>query len=313
MSRDIKKVVVIGTGVIGASWCAFFLAKGLDVIATDIAPTAKIALDAYIREAWPALEELGLSPGASLDRLIFTTSLDTALASADWVQECGPERLDFKQDLYRNMDAFLAPDVIIASSSSGLTMTDIQAKCEKHPERCVIGHPFNPPHIIPLVEIVGGAKTSEETIARAMSFYAALGKKPIRIFKALPGHVANRLQAAVYKEMLYLIEQGVLSVEDADVAVSYGPGLRWGVMGQSLQWHLGGGAGGIAHFMEHLMPPLQGLMKDLREPTVDDALKQKIVAGVQAQVKGRSVDELAVAENKVIIGALALRKKVGLA
>jgi 3-hydroxyacyl-CoA dehydrogenase len=313
MSRDIKKVVVIGTGVIGASWCAFFLAKGLDVIATDIAPTAKIALDAYIKEAWPALEELGLSPGASLDRLIFTTSLDTALASADWVQECGPERLDFKQDLYRNMDAFLAPDVIIASSSSGLTMTDIQAKCEKHPERCVIGHPFNPPHIIPLVEVVGGAKTSEETIARAMSFYAALGKKPIRIFKALPGHVANRLQAAVYKEMLYLIEQGVLSVEDADVAVSYGPGLRWGVMGQSLQWHLGGGAGGIGHFMEHLMLPLQGLMKDLREPTVDDALKQKIVAGVQAQVKGRSVDELADAENKVIIGALALRRKVGLA
>jgi carnitine 3-dehydrogenase len=313
MSREIKKIVVIGTGVIGASWCAFYLAKGLDVVATDIAPNAKASLDGYIKAAWPALTELGLSPGASLDRLTFTSSLDTALADADLVQECGPERLDFKQDLYRHMDQVLPPEVIVASSSSGLTMTDIQAKCEKHPERCVIGHPFNPPHIIPLVEVVGGALTSEDTIARAMEFYASLGKKPIRIFKALPGHVANRLQAAVYKEMLYLIEQGVLSVEDADVAVSYGPGLRWGVMGQSLQWHLGGGAGGINHFMEHLMIPLQGLMNALGEPNVDDALKMKVIAGVQAQLKGRSVDELADAENLVIIGALALRRKAGLA
>jgi carnitine 3-dehydrogenase len=313
MTREIKKVVVIGTGVIGASWCAFFLAKGLDVVATDIAPDAKASLDAYIKAAWPALEELGLSAGASLDRLTFTNSLDIALTDADLVQECGPERLDFKQDLYRHLDQILPPDVIIASSSSGLTMTGIQAKCERHPERCVIGHPFNPPHIVPLVEVVGGTQTSEETITRAMAFYAALDKKPIRIFKALPGHVANRLQAALYKEMLYLIQQGVLSVEDADVAVSYGPGLRWGVMGQSLQWHLGGGVGGIGHFMDHLMVPLQGLMKDLREPTVDDALKQKVVAGVMSQLKGRSVDELADAENRVIIGALALRRKVGLA
>ena len=313
MSKEIRKVVVIGTGVIGASWCAFYLAKGLDVVATDIAPTAKASLDAYIKDAWPALEELGLSPGASLNRLSFTSDLDAALAGVDLVQECGPERLDFKQDLYRHMDQILPANVIVASSSSGLTMTDIQAKCENHPERCVIGHPFNPPHIIPLVEVVGGAKTSEETIARAMAFYGALGKKPVRLFKALPGHVANRLQAALYKEMLYLIEQGVLSVEDADVAVSYGPGLRWGVMGQSLQWHLGGGAGGIDHFMEHLMPPLQGIMKSLGEPDVDDALKKDVIAGVRAQLKGRSVEELANAENRVIIGALALRKKVGLA
>ena len=224
MSRGIKKIVVIGTDVIAASWCAFYLAKGLDVVATDIAPTAKASLDAYIQAAWPALKELGLSPGASLDRLTFTSVLDDALAGADLIQECGLERLDFKQDLYRHMDQQLPPDVIIASSSSDLTMTDIQAKCESHPERCVVGHPFNPPHIVPLVEVVGGARTSEETIARAMAFYAALGKKPIRVFKAFPGHVANRLQAAVYKEMLYLIQMGVLSVEDADMAASYGPG-----------------------------------------------------------------------------------------
>src|SRR5579859_5552866 len=313
MSKQIKKVVVIGTGVIGASWSAFYLAKGLDVVATDIAPNAKASLDAYIKSAWPFLQGLGLSPGASLDRLSFTSSLDDALKDVDLVQENGPERLDFKQDLYRHMDQILPPHVIIASSSSGLTMTGIQAKCEKHPERCVIGHPFNPPHIIPLVEVVGGEQTSEQTIERAMAFYAALGKKPIRLYKALPGHVANRLQAALYKEMLYLIQQGVLSVEDADVAVCYGPGLRWGVMGQSLQWHLGGGAGGIDHFMEHLMPPLEGMMNDLRAPDVNEALKKKVIAGVRTQAGARSVEELADAENRVILGALALRQKVGLA
>jgi len=313
MSNGIKKVVVVGTGVIGASWCAFFLAQGLDVVATDISSTAEASLDAYVNAAWPALQELGLAPGASLDRLSFTNNLDVALADADLVQECGPERLPFKQELYRHMDTVLPPDVIIASSSSGLTMTDIQATCERHPERCVIGHPFNPPHIIPLVEVVGGAKTSEETIARAMAFYESLGKKPIRIFKALPGHVANRLQAAVYREMLHLIQQDVLSVEDADIAVSYGPGLRWGVMGQSLQWHLGGGEGGIDHFMDHLMNPLQFLMNDLGEPDVNDALKKKIIAGVRKQAAGRSVEELADAENRVINGALALRRKLGLA
>jgi 3-hydroxyacyl-CoA dehydrogenase len=145
-----------------------------------------------------------------------------------------------------------------------------------------------------------------------MAFYASLSKKPIRLYKALPGHVANRFQAALYKEMLYLIQQGVLSVEDADAAVCYGPGLRWGVMGQSLQWHLGGGAGGIDHFMEHLMPPLEAMMKDLRAPDIDDGLKKKVIAGVRTQAQGRSVDELADAENRVILGALALRRQLGL-
>jgi 3-hydroxyacyl-CoA dehydrogenase len=187
MSRAVKKVVVIGAGVIGASWCAFFLAKGLDVVATDIAPTAEASLYAYLKAVWPALQELGLSCGASLDRLTFTTSLDTALIDADLVQECGPERLDFKQDLYRYLDQILSPDIIIASSSSGLTMTDIQAKCESFPERCVIGHPFNPPHVIPLVEVVGGAKTSDETIARAMKFYALLGKNTYSYLQGIPG------------------------------------------------------------------------------------------------------------------------------
>ena len=169
----------------------------------------------------------------------------------------------------------------------------------------------NPPHIVPLVEVVGGAKTSEETIERAMSFYASIGKKPIRLHKAIPGHAANRLQAAIYKEILSLIQQGVLDVADADIAVSYGPGVRWGVMGQTLQWHLGGGAGGIRHYMEHLMPALEGMMKDLKMPDISPALKQTVIEGALKEANGKSVEQLANEENDVMLGLLALRAKAG--
>src|SRR5207249_5826648 len=177
----------------------------------------------------------------------------------------------------------------------------MQSACQ-HPQRVLVGHPFNPPHIIPLVEVVGGAKTSPEAIEQAMRFYASIGKKPIHLRKELPGHVANRLQAALYREMLYLIEQGVLSVEDMDAAVCYGPGLRWGVMGQSLQWHLGGGAGGIKHFMDHLMDPLQGMMKTLGTPNITTEPTQTIVDGVMREAGDKSVDQLAQDENRVLIG-----------
>jgi 3-hydroxyacyl-CoA dehydrogenase len=204
------------------------------------------------------------------------------------------------------MDEATPADSIIASSSSGITPSVMQSGC-KRPERVLVGHPFNPPHIVPLVEVVGGAKTSPEAIRQAMEFYASLGKKPIHLRKELPGHVANRLQAALYREMLYLIEQGVLSVEEADDAVCYGPGLRWGVMGQSLQWHLGGGAGGIKHFMDHLMDPLQGMMKVLGTPQITPVLKQTIIEGVMREAGNRSVEELAHEENEVLVGLLKLR------
>jgi 3-hydroxyacyl-CoA dehydrogenase len=177
----------------------------------------------------------------------------------------------------------------------------------KHPERILVGHPFNPPHIIPLVEVVGGQKTSPEAIQRAIAFYASIGKKPILLHKELPGHVANRLQAALYKEVTYLIQQGVLSVADADDAVSYGPGLRWGVMGPSLQWHVGGGAGGIKHFMDHLMDPLVGLMKTLGTPDVTPELKKTIAEGILRIAGNRSVEQLAHEENEALVGLLNLR------
>jgi 3-hydroxyacyl-CoA dehydrogenase len=203
--------------------------------------------------------------------------------------ENAPERPDFKIKLFAAMDDATPADSFIASSSSSLTMSVIQSKCLR-PERCLLGHPFNPPHIIPLVEVVGGAKTSPEAIQRAMAFYASIGKKPILLHKEVPGHVGNRLQSARYREVMYLIEQGVVSVADADDAVSWGPGLRWGVMGPSLQWHVGGGAGGIKHFMDHPMDPMTtGLFKVLGAPAVTPDLKQTITEGVLQEAGNRSV------------------------
>jgi carnitine 3-dehydrogenase len=310
-NREIKNIVIVGTGVIGASWAAYYLSRGFSVIATDPAPNAEANLRKYVDEAWKTLGKNGISSSASRERLTFEPKMAQALAKADFVQENAPERPDFKAKLFAEMDDATPPDAILASSSSGITMDIIQSQA-KRPERCVIGHPFNPPHVIPLVEVVGGAKTSPQTIEKAMAFYSSIGKKPIRLFKALPGHVANRLQAALYKEVLYLIEQGVLSVEDADAAVSYGPGPRWGVMGPSLQWHLGGGPGGINHFMEHLMGPLEGMMKALGNPAITPELKQTVTDGVMRMAANRSVEQLAEEENEVLTGLLSRRASVGL-
>ena len=307
-NKPIRRIAIVGTGVIGASWAAEYLARGFDVVATDPAPNAEANLRKYVDEAWKDLTSVGLSKGASRDRLTFTTDMKKALSQADLVQENGPERPDFKMKLYADMDEVTPVDSLLASSSSGITPSVIQSKC-RHPERVVIGHPFNPPHIVPLVEVVGGSKTAPEAVQQAIAFYGSIGKKPIHVKKELPGHVANRFQAALYREMLYIIEQGILSVEDTDAAVSYGPGLRWGVMGQSLQWHLGGGAGGIKHFMDHLMDPLAGMMRVLGTPNITPELKQEVVDGVTREAGNRSVDQLAQAENEVIIGLLRLRSQ----
>ncbi|EHP43400.1 3-hydroxyacyl-CoA dehydrogenase [Cupriavidus basilensis OR16] len=307
MSKPIKRVTIIGTGVIGASWAALFLAKGLEVVATDIAPDAKKKLDDFISAAWPALEQLGLASGAAPSKLEFTDNLDAALAGSDLIQENGPERIDFKKDLYRRLDEALAQDVIIASSSSGLTMSEIQSACPNHPERCVIGHPFNPPHLIPLVEIVGGAKTSEETIERVSAFYRGLGKRTIRLRKEVPGHVANRLQAALFREMIHLIAEGVVSVADADTAVCWGPGLRWGAMGPTLLFHLAGGQGGIDHFFDQFTVPMNGWWKVLGSPQIDANVRKAVVAGVLDEAGKRSLDDLTAQRDRVLLGLLALR------
>jgi 3-hydroxyacyl-CoA dehydrogenase len=306
--RPVNRVAIVGTGTIGASWATHYLAHAFDVVATDPAPGAEDALHAYVDSAWHGAETLGLAPGASRDRLSFTADMREAVADADFVQENAPERPDFKAKLFADIDEATPADAIIASSSSGIPMSVIQADC-RHPERTVIGHPFNPPHVIPLVEVVGGAKTAPETIEDAISFYASIGKKPIHLRKELPGHVANRLQAALYREVAYLIDEGVLDVAAADDAVSWGPGLRWGVMGPSLLWHLGGGEGGIQHFMDHLMDPLVAMWAALGNPEMTPELKQKIVDGVTEEANGHSVDELAEQRDDMLFGLLAVRDK----
>ena len=308
LHKQVRRIAIIGTGVIGASWAAQYLARGYDVIATNPDSKAESKLRNYIDAAWKELTIIGLVPGAMRDRLTFTSNMNEALSNADFVQENAPERPDFKIKLFAEMDDVTPPDSIIASSSSGITMSVIQSGC-KHPERCVIGHPFNPPHIIPLVEVVGGNKTSPEAVQQAIAFYASIGKKPIYLRKELPGHAANRLQSALYREIVYLVEQGVLSVEDADAAVSWGPGLRWGVMGPNLLWHIGGGEGGIHHFMEHLMDPLAVMMKNLGNPEVTTELKQTIIKGVIQEAGNRSVEQLAQEENEILLQLINLRIK----
>jgi 3-hydroxyacyl-CoA dehydrogenase len=308
-NNPIRRVAIIGTGVIGASWAALFLAKGLDVVATDIAPDAEEGLQRFIGAAWPMLERLGLSPGASRSKLTFTRDVAEAVRGADLVQENGPERIDFKTRLYAQLDELLPSNVIIASSSSGLTMSEIQSGCHSHPERCVIGHPFNPPHLIPLVEIVGGAKTSEDTIQRVTQFYAALGKRPVRLYKELSGHVANRLQAAIIREAYYLVSEGVLSAADVDTALSWGPGLRWGIMGNMLLNHLGGGQGGIEHFLQQFTGPLSAWWNALGQPVLTPEVQKKLIESVHAEVGTRSIGELAAERDEMLLGLIELRTK----
>ena len=308
-SKPIRRVAIIGTGVIGASWTALFLSKGLEVAATDIAPNAEAALRQFVETAWPALERLGLSPGASLSNLKFTAVLAQAVAGVDLVQENGPERIDFKQKLYGQFDELLPPDVIIASSSSGLKMSDIQMGAPSHPERCVIGHPFNPPHLVPLVEIVGGTRTSQTTIQRADEFYTSIGQRTVRLNKEMPGHVANRLQAALAREVYYLVAEGVLSAADVDTALCWGPGLRWGIMGNMLLNHLGGGPGGIEHFFQQFTAPMTAWWKTLGSPVLTLDVQKKLIDSVHAEVGSRSIGELEAQRDEILLGLIELRRK----
>jgi len=308
-TKPIRRIAIIGTGVIGASWASLFLAKGLQVVATDPAPNAEASLRKFVETAWPALKRLGLSAGASQSNLKFTADLAQAVAGVDLVQENGPERIDFKQKLYGQLDELLPPDVIIASSSSGLTMSEIQKGASTHPERCVIGHPFNPPHLIPLTEIVGGAKTSESTIRRVAEFYTSIGQKTVRVNKELPGHVANRLQSALAREVYYLVAEGVVSAADVDTALSWGPGLRWGIMGNMLLNHLGGGPGGIEHFFQQFSGPMTAWWKTLGSPVLTPEVQKKLIDGVHAEVGSRTIAELEAERDEVLLGLLELRNK----
>ena len=300
---------VVGTGVIGASWAAHFLAHGHDVVATDPAPGAEERLRADVAAHWPVLQPV---EGASPERLTFTADPAAAVADADFVQENGPEREDVKHALYAVLDEAARPDVVLASSSSGMLPSVIARGCPQHPERVVIGHPFNPPHLIPLVEVVPGEKTSEAAVERASAFYAAVGKKPIRLRHEVPGHVANRLQAALWQEAYSLVERGVATVADIDAAIANGPGLRWAVLGPFLNQHLSGGPGGIAHILEHLGPPTEEWWRDLGRVTLSPELNAKLVSGVDDELAGIDPAELVARRDAVLTTLLAAKARTGL-
>jgi 3-hydroxyacyl-CoA dehydrogenase len=305
-SRPINLVAVVGTGVIGASWAACFLASGLDVIAWDPADGAEERLRAAVASHWSALEHLGLKAEASPDRLSFATCPEEAVANADFVQESGPERVDLKQELFRRIDAATPGPVVLASSSSGLTPSEIQERCA-HPERVLVGHPFNPPHLVPLVEVVGGRRTDPAALDQAIAFYTTLGKHPIRLRHELPGHVANRLQAALWREAFHLVDRGVASVADIDAAIAHGPGLRWGLLGPFLNLHLSGGEGGLRHVLDHLGGPMESWWDDLGHPQLTAELREAAVNGVRDELKGLDLSAMVSRRDELLI--MLLRAK----
>ena len=305
----VQRVAVVGTGVIGASWAAHFLAHGLDVSATDPSPGAEERLRSDVAAIWPTLTPVA---DGSPQRLTFTSDPAEAVADADFVQETGPEREDVKHELFAVLDAAARPDVVLASSSSGMLPSVIARGCPRHPERVVIGHPFNPPHLIPLVEVVPGEKTSEQAVEAALAFYTAVGKKPIRLRQELPGHVANRLQAALWQEAYSLVERGVATVADIDTAIAHGPGLRWAVLGPFANQHLSGGPGGIAHVLEHLGPPTEAWWRDLGQVTLTPELVAKLVAGVDEELAGVDPAELIARRDAVLTALLAAKARTDL-
>jgi carnitine 3-dehydrogenase len=304
----IKRIAIVGTGVIGASWTAHYLAHGFDVVATDPAKGAEKHLRDLVRSFWPALERIGLSEGASIDRLSFESDLAKGVDGAEFVQENGPERVDIKREMLATIGDVISSDVIIATSSSGILISDIQSAA-KHPERVVLGHPFNPPHLIPLVEVVGGKLTSPGAIEQALGFYAGVGKKPIHIRREMKGHIANRLQAALWRECFYLVDQGVASVADIDVAISHGPGLRWALLGPFMNLHLSGGDGGIGHVIDHLGPPIESWWRDLGDVSFSAKIRDEAVTGIEEELKGYSLAKLNDQRDDVLLSLMALKAK----
>ncbi|OAJ57364.1 3-hydroxyacyl-CoA dehydrogenase [Paraburkholderia ginsengiterrae] len=307
MTKQTVNIAIVGTGVIGAGWAAHFLARGFAVTATDPADGAESRLRDWIDNCWPVVERLGLADGASRDNLTFTPDVHAAVRHADFIQESGPERLDIKHSLIASIEAGARADAIIASSSSGLAISEIQAGA-RHPERIVLGHPFNPSHIIPLVEVGGGNLTSPENIARTMAFYASTGKKVIRINKEVKGHIANRLQVALWQEAISLVQRGVASVADIDAAISYGPGLRWALLGPFLNLHASGGPGGITLLLQHLGPAQREWARDLGTyPETDDYI-ESIAQGVDAELQSYDFPEMLHQRDQLLIQLLEAKR-----
>jgi carnitine 3-dehydrogenase len=304
----VRTVTVIGTGVIGGGWAAHFLRRGYDVIAWDPGPDAAARLSAMLDTAWPSLERLGLSPGADRARLRWADTLEEALADTDFVQESSPEVLDAKVRLLSLIDDATSPEVVVASSTSGLLMTDMAVECT-NPGRFLVGHPFNPPYLIPLVEVVGGRKTDPDAVTWAEAFYTASGKISLTMEQEVPGFVGNRLQEALWREALHMVNSGQATVQQIDDSIVHGPGLRWAIMGPMLTFHLAGGPGGMGHMLDHFGPALLEPWTRLEAPELTSELRDRVVAGAVAEAGGRTVSELEQKRDAFLVDLLLLLER----
>ena len=288
---EIKTFAALGSGVIGSGWVARALAHGLDVLAWDPAPGAEQALRQRIAKAWPALRSKGLAAGAAQSRLRFVDTVEACVANADFIQESAPERLDLKLDLHARISAAAKPEAIIGSSTSGLLPSEFYESAT-HPERCLVGHPFNPVYLLPLVEVVGGRHTAPEAIEAAKRIYAALGMRALHVRKEVPGFIADRLLEALWREALHLVNDGVATTGEIDDAIRFGAGLRWSFMGSFLTYTLAGGDAGMRHFMAQFGPALKLPWTHLQAPELTDRLIDAVVEGTSAQLGEHSIAAL---------------------
>lgn len=287
---NIKKVALVGGGVIGGGWATRCLANGLEVVLTDPRPEARDYVETMVADAWPVLEDAGLV-SENKGELHFAQDIAQAVQDADFVQENVPEREELKISVHEEISQHAREDVVIASSSSGLLPSRLQERCA-HPERLMIGHPFAPVYLLPLVEIVGSEQTSQTAIAQAGAFYRSLGMRPLHVRREIEAYIADRLQESLYREALHLIDQGVATVAEIDAAVTGGPGLRWAFMGTFLAWHLGGGPGGMRHTIEQFGPALELPWSHMKAPELTDELKERIVDGCEVESGARAFDEM---------------------
>ncbi len=306
MYRDptsVTRVTSIGAGPIGAGWAAHFLARGYDVCAYIHDPKERESFDAILDTAWISLSALGLEKGASRDRLSVTSDLNIAVQDTDFSQESAPERIEVKQALYKTLGEIVPSHVVIGSSTSGLTMTDIQQNCAT-PERCVIGHPFNPPYLLPLVEIVGGKQTSPDAVAWAGKFYESAGKSPLIMKKEIPGFVATRLQEALWREALHMVANGEATPADIDNALMNGPAPRMAVQGQCMAFHVACGEGGMATNLDQFGPALKLPWTRLEAPELTQELRDRMVEGCNAIAGTQRFEDMAAKRDAQIVAVL---------
>lgn len=300
-----KQVAVIGTGVIGNGWISRFLAQGLDVVAFDPSKGAEQRTQAAIQQAWPSLQHIGLAKGASPDRITFVQTIEEAVKGAGVIQENVPEREDLKKSVLAEIDQFAEPDAIIASSTSGIMPSQLQADL-KNPGRMIVAHPFNPVYILPLVELVAGQQTDVAVIERANEFYTSINMKPLIVQKEIEGHVADRLMEALWREALHLVNDGIATTEEIDASIIYGAGLRWAQMGPFLTFHLAGGEQGMRHMLEQFGPALKLPWTKLEAPELTEELKEKVIEGCETHAGNSSVYELEVKRNEFLVKLLDL-------